>query len=191
MLSGVRLSAPHRLFVELASALTLVDLVVLGDWLVRRGHTTTQALVEHCQHYRGRYAKQAREAAAYVRDRVDSPMETKLRLLLVLAGLPEPVVNHELRDDFGSVVMRLDLSYPALRLAVEYDGRQHVESVRQWERDVERREQLGDDSWRLITVTSTGIYRDPEQTVRRVWQALRDRGCRLPPPSEGWRAHFG
>lgn len=190
LLSGLRISAPHRLFVELASALTLVDLVVVGDWLVRRGHTTPGRLVDHCRRFRGRYAAQAREAAAYVRERVDSPMETKLRLLLVLAGLPEPVVNYELRDDFGAVVMRLDLSYPQLQLAIEYDGRHHLESAQQWERDVERRELLGDDRWRLITVTSKGIHREPEQTVLRVRRALAQRGCRLPPPSEQWRAHF-
>lgn len=190
VLSGLRVSAPHRLFVELASMLTLVDLVILGDWLVRRGYTTTQALTEYCAAYSGRHADAARAAAAYVRDRVDSPKETMLRLLIVLAGLPEPVVNHELRDNFGSVVMRLDLSYPDLRLAMEYDGRHHLESARQWERDIERREQLGDGSWRLITVTSAGIYREPEQTLHRIWRALSERGRRVPPPSEGWRAHF-
>lgn len=192
VLDGVEISAPLRLFVELAAYLTLVDLVVVGDWLVRRGHVTTGSLVEHCAASADRHAAHAREAASYVRARVDSPMETRLRMLLVLAGLPEPSVNLVLRDHTGEIVMRLDLSYPGEKLAVEYDGRQHLESVSQWERDVDRREDLGDGGWRLIRVTSRGIYQRPEETVTRVWQALRERGHpRLPRPTDGWRPHFG
>jgi hypothetical protein len=33
------------------------------------------------------------------RNGVDSPMESRLCMLLVLAGLPEPFVNHALRDE--------------------------------------------------------------------------------------------
>ena len=75
-------------------------------------------------------------------DGVDSGMETRLRLLLVLAGLPEPQVNVILRQPDGSWSMRLDLSYPHLELIVEYDGRQHADSTQQWKRDSRRREEL-------------------------------------------------
>jgi len=41
-------------------------------------------------------------------------METRLRMLLVvLAGLPEPVVDFRVRDSAGTVIRRFDLSYPA------------------------------------------------------------------------------
>jgi very-short-patch-repair endonuclease len=118
-------------------------------------------------------------------------METRLRMLLVLAGLPEPEVNREIRDAHGSVVMRLDLSYPAVKLAVEYDGRHHTELVDQRHRDLDRRDDLEEDDWRLLVVTSKGIYVEPEKTLLRVWRALRARGWRdLPRPSDGWRPHF-
>ena len=188
---GLRISAPERMFVELAAALPLVDLVVVGDWLVgpKQQHTTVELLVAHCRASTDPHVQHAREAASYVRERVDSPMETRLRMLLVLAGLPEPEVNRKLRDDHGTVVLRLDLSYPSVRVAVEYDGRQHVERVEQWERDIERRDDL--DGWRVLTVTSKGIYREPEETIRRVWRALSERGFRpLAPPTDGWRPHF-
>jgi hypothetical protein len=38
---GVRVSAHAQMFVELATLLSLVDLVVVGDHLVRRGQVTT------------------------------------------------------------------------------------------------------------------------------------------------------
>jgi very-short-patch-repair endonuclease len=192
VLDGLRMSSPHRMFVELASKLPLVDLVVVGDWLVRKKHVTCESLVEYCAGAGDRHADAARRAAAYVRDRVDSVMETRLRMLLVLAGLPEPQVNPRLRDEHGTVIMRLDLAYPEVRLAVEYDGRQHAEVVEQWERDLDRREDLDEDGWRLIVVTSKGIYREPERTLQRVRKALEERGHRpLPPIGDGWRAHFG
>ena len=187
---GLRVTSPERLFVDLASCLSLVDLVVLGDWLVRRGHTRCVALRGYVHGFSGRHARAARRAADLVRDAVDSPMETRLRLLIVLAGLPEPVVNLRIRDDFGVVVMRLDLCWPEHRLAVEYDGRHHVERVDQWERDHGRRDELENDGWRLLVVTAKGIYREPEVTLDRIWRALRERGVRVGPLKEDWRTHF-
>ena len=190
VVAGLRLSSPDRLFLELAESLDLVDLVVVGDWLVRWGWTSPEALVDAAAASPLPEAVLAREAASFVRRDVDSPMETRLRLLLVLAGLPEPQVNVRLRDENGTVVMRLDLSWPRVRLAVEYDGRQHLEDPDQWERDVDRKEELG-NSWRLIRVTRKGIYDWPDRTVERVWRALRDRGWRgLRPPGDAWRPHF-
>jgi hypothetical protein len=178
------------MFVELASLLGLVDLVAVGDFLVRRKHTTCAALVDFCGGSRDVHAKEARRAAAYVRDRVDSPMETRLRMLIVLAGLPEPEVNLTIHDEGGTILMRVDLCYPRVRLAIEYDGRHHVQLEEQWGRDVERRDDL-DDSWRMLTVTSKGIYKQPDKTVDRVWRALRKRGYpRLRRPTDAWRPHF-
>jgi len=188
---GLRISSPERMFVELATALDLVDLVVVGDWLVgdKQRLTTPEQLISYCATSKLPHARRAREAAAYVRPRVDSPMETRLRMLIVLAGLPEPEVNRKVRDELGTVVARLDLSYPGVRVAVEYDGRQHLELLDQWERDVERRDDL--EGWRVVTVTSKGIYREPDKTVQRVWRALKERGFRpLPLPTDGWRPHF-
>lgn len=191
VLGGIRITAPHRLFLDLAGALGLVDLVVLGDWLVRRGYVRVETLVEYCARQSRPHARAARRAAAYVRDRVDSPMETRLRMLIVLAGLPEPVVNHELRDPWGTLLRRLDLSWPGLSLALEYDGRHHYSDAEQWESDVLRREELGDEAWRLMTVTAKQIYRQPELIVERVYRALKQRGCPgLRRPTDAWRRHF-
>lgn len=179
-------------FVDLASQLTLVDLVIVGDWLVRRKKVSLEALRRHCEASMSRHAKAARLAAAFVRERVDSPMETRLRMLIVLAGLPEPVVNLTIRDIGGEPVRRYDLSWPSIRLIVEYDGKHHVERIEQWEKDLERREAIEDDHWRILVVTSAGIFDAPEETVARIHRQLRTR--RLPGtplrPAATWRAHF-
>ena len=118
-------------------------------------------------------------------------MESRLRMLLVLAGLPEPVVNHIEYDEQGRWVRRYDLSYPELRLAIEYDGRQHAESDRQWERDVERREELDREEWRIVVVLAKGIYREPGRTIERVVEALVSRGTPARTSSDEWRLYFG
>ena len=79
-----------------------------------------------------------------------------------------------------------------MRLIVEYDGRHHVEVKDSWLSDLRRREELDDAAWRLLVVTSDGIYRTPAETVARVHGALRRQGWPgLPPrPSDAWRPHF-
>ncbi|HSV38174.1 MAG TPA: hypothetical protein VLI04_05390 [Nocardioidaceae bacterium] len=189
---GVPVSAPLDVFVQLAGMLSLVDLVVVGDAMVRRALATPAELRARCASVTEAHIVLARRAADLVRDRVDSPMETRLRLLLVLAGLPEPEVNRKIRDAHGVVLMRLDLSYPAVKVAVEYDGRQHAEDKGQWNRDLDRREDLDDEEWRILVVTRKGIYVEPARTIERVFTLLRKRGLPgLPPrPRDDWRQHF-
>jgi hypothetical protein len=184
---GLRVSAPRQVFRELAGVLSLADLVVLGDALVRLFPLSAADL--RATFMTGR----AGRAASYVRDGVGSPMETRLRMLIVLAGLPEPVVDHVLWDDAGGVRYRLDLAYPELRVAVEYDGRQHAQVSRQWHHDLRRREWLDRHGWRLVVVTAEGVFRDPAGTLARVRDALANRGAAPCLPrrlDDRWRVHF-
>lgn len=187
---GVRVSSPLDLFFELAGVLPLVELVVAGDAMVRSGHFTADELRKACRATKRWHSRRARRGAAYVRDEVDSPMETRLRMLLVLAGLPEPKVNHGIYNKAGRLVRRLDLSFPNLRLIIEYDGRHHVEVQEQWESDIDRREEIEGENWRFILVTSKGVYVEPERTIMRVARAIRQRGGRVGPIREDWKAHF-
>jgi hypothetical protein len=192
VVDGVRVTEPLMLFVEMAELLTLVDLVVLGDALVRRRFFTTEMLVQFCADVRHKAASPARQAAAYVRRDVDSPMETRLRMLLVLAGLPEPQVNLKVRDATGEVIRKYDLSYPAVKVAVEFNGKVHVLVPGAWEADLERRDAIDDAEWRLVPVISSGIFARPEDTLRRVHRVLLARGMPGVPLrlTDAWRAHF-
>lgn len=188
---GLLLTTPEQTFVDLARHLSLVELVVLGDSLVRKHRTTPDLLAEAAGRFRGRAARLARRAAALVREGVDSAMESRLRMLLVLAGLPDPCVNFTMRDDDGAVTMRFDLSYPKLKLIIEYDGRQHARDGVQWGRDIARREALDRLGWRLIVVRSEDLYDRPDQTLQRVVEALHDRGATVPRRlAVEWRQHF-
>lgn len=67
---------------------------------------------------------------------------------MIFAGLPEPETNIELRDEYGAVRRRTDLGYREFKLAIEYDGRQHIERQRAWGADILRREDLANLGWR-------------------------------------------
>ncbi|SEB95129.1 hypothetical protein SAMN04489844_1387 [Nocardioides exalbidus] len=192
VVNGIRVSEPRMLFVEMASLVGLVDLVVLGDAMVRRNLVTAAALVAWCADVAHPAARAARQAAAYVRAGVDSPMESRLRMLIVLAGLPEPAVNLEVRDEVGQMIRKYDLSYPAVRVAVEYNGKVHVVTTEAWESDLERRGAIDDDEWRLLPVISAGVYAKPHETLRRIHRVLLARGLDGVPLrlDDAWRAHF-
>lgn len=175
---GVLVTTPEQTFCDLAGSLSLVDLVILGDSLVRAKVTTPRKLVEATAAATGGHRALARQAADLVRERVDSPMETRVRLMLIFAGLPEPVVNLRVGDDGRT--FRLDLSWPELRLAVEYDGRQHAEDARQWGHDLGRREWLDGSGWRLIVLRAEDVYSTPWASVVRVVEAMRTRGYDKP-----------
>jgi hypothetical protein len=189
---GLRVSRPEQAFIDLAPEISLVDLVVLGDSLVKKRQTTTRRLVEAALAWKGKGGRPARRAAQLVRAGVDAPMETRLRMLIVLAGLPEPVVNHIEYDEMGAWAKRFDLSYPDLLLIIEYDGRQHAEDDRQWGRDIDRREELDSDGWRLIVVRSKGIYTEPGRTLERIVDAMRSCGAQGLPRTlnREWERHF-
>lgn len=189
---GITLSAPSACFLELAAiGVGLVDLVILGDSLVRKNLVSVERLVEAAAAYSGRGALVARRAAGLVRAGVDSPMETRLRLLVVLAGLPEPEVNVVLRDSDGEWLMRFDLKFRRVRLILEYDGRQHAEDARQWGRDLARREALDRAGYRILVIRAEDIYGTPEETLARIRTALHELGGQVPRRlNPQWRRHF-
>ena len=176
---GVRISTPEQTFLDLAAVgVGLVDLTVVADGFVKAGHTSPERLSDATAHWDGRGCRVARRAASLAREGVDSPQESRLRLLLVLAGLPEPRVNLIIRGRDGSWRRRYDLVYEQFRLIIEFDGRQHAEDAQQWLSDIFRREELDQMRWRLVIVTSEGIYREPLRTLQRVRDALMECGAK-------------
>lgn len=188
--AGLVLTSPEQTFIDLGTRLTLVDLTVLGDSLVHRGVTTPDRLLDAAA---GARVVEARRAAALVRPGTESAMETRSRLLLVLGGLPEPRVNAWVVDETGRRRYRLDLPYPELLLAFEYDGRHHAEDPRQWGHDLARREWLEGRGWRLVVLRAEDVFTTPWATVLRAREALAARGFdvalpRDPPPE--FARHF-
>ncbi len=181
---------PEHCWTAAALELSLLDLVTAGDWLIRLGHLSLEELTHHVRTTSCRGSRRARAAVGLVRERVDSPRETWLRLCLVLAGLPDPRCNVELGDRRGPIG-RADLVFRAYRVLVEYDGDQHRSTRVQWNRDIQRQERFAADGWMVIRVTADHA-RWPRSVVRRVLDALRAGGYGGPDPDFGplWQSLF-
>ena len=176
-------ASPEQCWLVAASTLNLLDLVTAGDSLLRLRRTTLVRLQSEVQAHSGRGIVAARTAVRLIRERVDSPRETWLRLCLVLAGLPIPECNLIIGDDQGPIG-RVDLVYVTYKLIIEYEGDQHRTDRNQWNRDIDRHEDFTRDHWTLIRVTSERA-RWPRQVVRGVDKALRANGYDGPPPEFG------
>ncbi len=97
----------------------------------------------------------------------ESPMETRLRLLLIDGGLPRPGAQFVVRDFHGDFVARLDLAYPNARLGIEYDGGGHREPAA-WRDDLRRQNRLRAAGWTLLRYTAWEVYHRAEATCRQV-----------------------
>ncbi|MCV7017430.1 DUF559 domain-containing protein [Mycolicibacterium aichiense] len=102
----------------------------------------------------------------------ESPQESRLRLLLVEAGLPRPETQIEFRD----LHIRVDMGWREWKVAVEYDGVQHWTNRRQRAWDLERIAQLEAVGWVVVRV-SADMMKRPEIIVERVASKLRAAGC--------------
>lgn len=172
---GIPVTTPAQTWLHLSHGLSVNELVVLGDAMTRRKGPAAsivelRGLLESTHRMRGLAA--ARAAIGHVVAGTDSSMESRTRMILVDAGLPRPEVNVPALDRAGSFLALPDMSYPALRIAIEYDGDVHRTDPGTWRRDVERRQRLEEAGWLIITVTADDVMRHPGRLIRRVRAAL-------------------
>jgi len=173
LLRGLPLVHPEIAWLQLAPLLTLDELVVAGDALVgRKLRLATlellQATVVAASRMRGVAA--ARAALVDIRTGTDSPPESVLRLILVRAGLPEPLTRCTVFHE-GAFVGTPDLAYPDQRIAIEYEGEHHRTDAATYEDDIYRREMFERAGWRVYLVTAERLRR-PAAVVAQVRSLL-------------------
>ncbi|PVE97100.1 hypothetical protein [Microbacterium sp. TPD7012] len=179
-LEGLRVTTPASTWASLGT-LPLHDLVALGDYFCRvwrpgygrprtdRQPLTTPARLRAATASGRRVGvRRLREALALVRTDSWSPRESKVRCILVEAGLAEPELNIDVFDDDGRFLGCADMAYPRRKVAVEYHGIWHSST---YARDVERIARLRAAGWTVIEVTAD-LVRRPADLVSRVRQAL-------------------
>lgn len=154
---GLRVETVSDTLIHLGAMLSVDELVVACESVVRT-RADIEALATRAVHYKGSrgYGTVGR-ALGRVRLGAESPAETRTRLLITDSGLPEPIAQHVVRDAGGVFVARLDLSWPELLLAVEYDGQQHRADSVQYAIDIERHRRLQELGWMVIRVTKEDL----------------------------------
>lgn len=176
MINGRRATTIGKTFIDLADPLRLIDLVAYGDAAIKRPGITVEHLRDLASERGRRHIRKARQAVELIRPRVDSVPETHLRLLMTFAGLPEPETGRAVHDAAGEWIATPDLSYPGIKLAIEYDGRHHAEDRKQWTRDVDRNALLVDNGWKVIVVLADHLYTRPFLLLDRILASLRELG---------------
>ncbi|GGF35968.1 hypothetical protein GCM10010922_08900 [Microbacterium sorbitolivorans] len=177
---GFRVESPVRALRQVGYSWPLDSLVAAADFLILpdRQLCTLDDLWKEVQEMgdmRGRILERALRLA---RVGSESPRESKLRLLLVRSGLPEPELNADLFDRRGTFLARLDMSYPQWKVAVEYDGRQHASDPRQFEKDADRWEGIRREGWRLVRILNHHMQGPTPEAPQLVGEALWEAGWR-------------
>ena len=135
------------------------EAVVMFDMLMCRNPqqrvTSHEELREFVAQRRGFAGREtALWALNHCREGVDSPMETRLRLKLTGSGLPCPEVNIRVIHPVTREMWFLDLAYPHLFIAFEYQGELYHASRSGLRRDSRKISALQGLGWRIITITA-------------------------------------
>lgn len=154
---GVTVNSRHWILAELARDLGVAELTAVVDTIVGTWHGPPETDLDTLRTVMGAVgrfvgAPRMRAALTAAREDVDSPRETRLRLSIVAAGLPEPEVHPTI--PVGGYAVHPDLGYPDLRIAIEYEGDEHRTDPQRWAQDIERYEILQQLGWIVLRVTA-------------------------------------
>lgn len=179
---GVRVTTPSSTWAMLGAViLDEYDLVAIGDACVRDQLfvddplplATVEQLEAAANAGRRVGGPALRRALPRVRTRSASRMETRCRLILLDAGLPEPELNVDVFDSRGEFVACVDMAYPTLKIAIEYEGEHHLTSPAQWARDIARYEALAAAGWFVVRATKRDVFDNRGGLVARVRRVFR------------------
>jgi hypothetical protein len=168
---GLAITSATRTAFDCGRWLPLIEAVVVVDVLAREGRVDIdelKALAADAIGVRG--IRNLRHAITLTDPRSESPMESRVRVLLMTSGLPRPTSQSEVYDAAGRFLGRADLANPDRKVIVEYDGAWH------WDRrraDDRRRDDMRAAGWTVIVVSREDYYSMPDALVARVRAALR------------------
>lgn len=177
IIDGIPATTPARTAFDIGRRRGLEVAVIRLDALMHATKLKTpdiDLLVE--RHAGARGIIQLRNAISLADGGAESPQETRTRLLLVAAGLPQPTTQIEVHDDDGYFVARVDMGWRQYKVGVEYDGAQHWTDASQRSRDIDRIAELNAMRWTIVRVSSEMLRHRPATVVTRVRTALRERG---------------
>ena len=140
---GLLVTSPQRTCFDLMRRSGLVEAVVVADAFAATGTVSLPVLAGYCEdRRRWPEVRHARLAVTLAHPGARSPGETRLRMVVVLAGFEEPLVNVPVHDLKGAHLGTPDLTVPGRSwVHLEYDGAYHDEAA-QHGRDLRRQNAL-------------------------------------------------
>lgn len=173
LVEGRRVTTPARTAYDLGRRGNIRSAVARLDALSRATKISIDEVKAVAAVHPGSRGLRQLESVLELVDRgAESPQESYLRLNLIEGGLPPPQTQIAVYADDGGVLAYLDMGWPELMVAVEYDGDQHRSDRRQYLRDIRRMEMLEQLGWIVIRVVAED---HPADVLRRVRRALAGR----------------
>jgi len=173
----IRLATPLRTALDILCNTklrrSLPRTVGLLDVLLREEFFERDELDALLQARHDRGIIRARRCLQLADPRAESIPESEVRVWLVLGGL-EPELQINVHNADGRFLGRLDLGFPEVKLAVEYDGKWHDDPEQQ-RHDALRRGRMEADGWEFIVVTQEWLREDPRGMVDAIREALQRR----------------
>lgn len=166
---GLRATALPLTLAGLCLQRPAVEALAAIDMAVHLRLIDSAALVRYAEAAKGRPGAARLRSLALMAAPAESPMETRLRWLLIDAGLPRPEVQTNLRDGAARFVGRVDLYYPDAQLVLEYDGGKHRDRMVE---DNRRQNLLVNAGFRLLRFTAADIHNRADVVVAQVRAAL-------------------
>ena len=167
---GLPATSALRTVVDLGGRDSLIEGVVAADLFLHAALVTIAELRTYVAgHPRAKGVARLRRVVDLAEPKAESAMETRLRMLLVLAGLPRPEAQVSIRDVEGRFVGRPDLLYRRQRLAIEYDGGNHRDRLVD---DNRRQNGLVGAGFRLLRFTAADVYGTPDRVATGVLSAI-------------------
>lgn len=170
---GVQITTPLRTAFDCLRLLKGAERLVVADALTHLGLVDLDELRRYFASKRRLRNLRIGEALLdFVEPLTESPMESRLRVVLLDGGLPKPKAQHEVRNAAGRFLGRLDLAYPEAKLGVEYDGADHFLQRRE---DDRRRTAIREEGWEILVYSADDVYKTPIATSGEVARYLRAR----------------
>jgi hypothetical protein len=177
--NGLRITTPQRTAFDIGRSLSMNRSIPILDALSHAtGFKIADVVSLAVARPGSRGIQRLRSALKLVDGGAESPQESRVRLVLVAAGLPPPETQIEFSDEFGMARIRVDMGWREWRVAVEYDGVQHWSDRYQRSWDIDRIAILETMGWVVVRISAEMLSR-PEVIIERVRSKLRAAGCSI------------
>ncbi len=172
---GVPIISPIRTCFGLMTKTSLTEAVVWADSFLHKGLICAGALGRYAdERPHWPYVRMIRLASSLARPGAASPMESRLRMVVVLGGLPEPpFLNVAIYDEDGNLLGIVDMHYDIPYFGMEYDGAQHAEPEHHVADLVRENKLLTVGQMPLLRYSARDVFGAPQRIVAEVGTMLR------------------
>jgi hypothetical protein len=169
---GIRRTTPPQTIIHLAGLVGPLELEIALDDALRRRMFSPRTLLCRLEILGTQGRTGAGTLRALLLDRTRNPtagsrFEIRLVRILIAGGEPVPSRQFTIRRADGTFVARVDLAYPAERLALEYESFRYHSSPRALRAAVRRENGIGEAGWVLRKFTDADLDA-PSATVKTV-----------------------